>query len=135
MRGDDLGKLVLRLTLGILILLHGISKLTKGVDGISGMVAGAGFSAQLGYLVYIGEVVAPLLLIIGVLTRPAAVVIVINMVVAVLLAHAKQLTSMNPQTGGYALELQAFFLLTAVAIALMGPGGIRIGGRSNRLWA
>lgn len=135
MRGDDLGKLVLRLTLGVLMLFHGLSKLSKGIDGIAGMVTGAGFPAQLAYLVYLGEVVAPLLLIIGLLTRPAAAVIAINMIVAVLLAHAKQLTSMNAQTGGYSLELQAFFFFTAVAILAMGPGGIRLGGRSNRFWA
>lgn len=135
MRSDDLGKLLLRLTLGGLLLLHGIAKLMKGVDGIMGMVASAGFPAQLGYLVYLGEVVAPLLVIIGVLTRPAALVIAINMVVAVLLVHMKQLFQLNPQTGAWALELQAFFLLTAMAIALLGPGAIRLGGRSNRFWA
>ena len=78
---------------------------------------------------------APLLLIIGVFTRPAALVIAINMVVAVLLVHMKQLFALNPQSGAWALELQAFFLLTAIAIALLGPGGIRFGGRSNRFWA
>ena len=31
---DDLGKLILRLTLGVLLLLHGIAKVTRGVPGI-----------------------------------------------------------------------------------------------------
>ena len=35
MKSDDLGKLVLRLALGIFILLHGIAKLNNGVGGIS----------------------------------------------------------------------------------------------------
>ena len=39
---NDTGKLVLRLTLGILILLHGIAKLKGGTAGIVGMVEGAG---------------------------------------------------------------------------------------------
>ena len=42
MATDDAGKLVLRLTLGILILLHGIAKITGGVGPILGMVAKAG---------------------------------------------------------------------------------------------
>ena len=134
MRSDDLGKLLLRLLLGGLMLFHGIAKLISGPAAIKGMVGAAGFPAELGYLVYVGELVAPLLLIVGVFTRPAALVIAINMVVAVLLAHAKQLFTLNPQTGAWALELQAFFLFTALAIALLGPGGIRFGRRGG-FWA
>lgn len=135
MRNDDLGKLLLRLTLGGLLLLHGIAKVIKGPAAINGMVAAAGFPEQLGYLVYLGELVAPLLLIAGVFTRPAALVIAINMVVALLLAHTKQLFTLNPNTGGFALELQAFYLFVALAIALLGPGAIRLGRRGNGPWA
>ena len=39
---DSVGKLILRLVLGVAILLHGIAKLTGGIGGIAGMVAGAG---------------------------------------------------------------------------------------------
>ena len=134
MRSDDLGKLLLRLTLGGLLILHGIAKLIKGPAAINGMVAAAGFPEQLGYLVYLGEFVAPLLLIVGVFTRPAALVIAINMVVAVLLAHTKQLFTLNPASGGLALELQAFFLFIAVAIVLLGAGAIRFGRRGNGFW-
>jgi putative oxidoreductase len=41
-----------------------------------------------------------------------------NMIVAVALAHPKQIFSIGPH-GGYALELQAFFLLTSLAVALL----------------
>ena len=131
MRNDDLGKLLLRLMLGGLLICHGIAKLVSGPAAIKGMVAAAGYPAELGYLVYVGELIAPALLIIGVFTRPAALVIAINMVVAVLLAHSKQLFTLNPNTGAWALELQAFFLFTALAIALLGPGGIRFGRRGG----
>ena len=134
MRSDDLGKLLLRLLLGGLMLFHGVAKLISGPAAIKGMVAAAGYPAELGYLVYVGELVAPLLLILGVFTRPAALVIAVNMIVAVLLAHPKQLFTLNPNTGAWALELQAFFLFTALAIALLGPGGIRFGRRGG-FWA
>ena len=42
---DDAGKLVLRLSVGVLMLLHGIHKLLHGVDGIGGMLAGMGLPA------------------------------------------------------------------------------------------
>ena len=117
----DTGKLILRLALGILILLHGIAKLTGGIDPIVGMVAKAGLPGALGYLVYVGEVVAPIMVILGVLTRPAALVIAINMVVAVGLAHAAQLFELGKQ-GGWALELQGMYFFTALAIAMIGAG-------------
>jgi putative oxidoreductase len=45
-KSDDTGKLVLRVALGILILLHGIAKVGKGVDGIGGMLASHGLPAR-----------------------------------------------------------------------------------------
>src|SRR3546814_3807409 len=68
---DGLGKLVLRLTLGILLLFPGMAKLSHGVRGIEGMVAAHGLPAFFGWAVYIGEVVAPILLIVGGYTRAA----------------------------------------------------------------
>ncbi|MGZ8259429.1 MAG: DoxX family protein [Caldimonas sp.] len=130
--GVDTALLILRLVLGITILLHGIAKLPPPPEAIMGMVAKAGLPSVLGWGVYIGEIVAPILLIVGVWTRLAAVVIAITMVVAVLLAHAGELVSIGPQ-GGYALELQAMFLFTAVALALSGAGRLSVGGRYGPL--
>jgi len=128
---QDTAKLLLRLTLGVLMLLHGIDKISGGIDPILGMVAKAGLPAALGYLVYVGEVAAPLLLIVGAWTRAAAVVMAVNMVVAVALAHAEQLATLSPN-GGWALELQGFYLAVALAIALLGAGRYSAGGIDGR---
>ena len=118
---NDTGKLILRLTLGILILLHGIAKLTHGIEPIEGMVTGMGMPAFFAYGVYAGEVVGPLLLIIGFYARFGAALIAINMLFALALAHTSELTTLT-QTGGWALELQGMFLFTAIALMVMGPG-------------
>jgi len=128
---DDRGKLVLRVVLAVLILFHGVSKLFKGVDFISGMLVKAGLPGAFAYLVYIGEVVAPLLILVGVFTRAAALVVVINMIVALLLVHTSQFFTRN-DTGGWALELQGMYLGTAVAIALLGAGRYSLGGIRGR---
>lgn len=130
MRNDlnDTGKLVLRLTLGVLILLHGIAKLTHGIDPIQGMVTGMGMPAFFAYGVFAGEVLGPLLLIIGFYARIGAALIAINMLFAIALAHTSELTSLN-QTGGWALELQGMFLFTAIALMLLGPGRIGVNQR------
>jgi putative oxidoreductase len=128
---DDRGKLVLRVLLAILILFHGVSKLIGGIGPISGMLTKAGLPGAVGYLVYIGEVVAPLLILVGVFTRAAALVVVVNMIVALLLVHTRQFFTLN-DTGGWALELQGMYLGTAVAIALLGAGRYSLGGIGGR---
>ena len=79
---DDFGKLLLRLAVGGLMLFHGLHKLFDGVGGISNMLVAKGLPGFIAYGVLVGEVVAPCLLILGVLTRPAALVLAFTMVVA-----------------------------------------------------
>lgn len=128
---DDLGKLVLRATLAILILFHGVTKLINGVDPIMGMLTKAGLPAGLAFLVYVGEVIAPLMILFGIWTRLGAVIVAINMIVAVALAHGAQLFTMG-KTGGWALELQGFYFFTALAVALLGAGRYSMGGIAGR---
>jgi putative oxidoreductase len=125
---NDVGKLILRLVLGVCVLLHGIAKLTGGVSGIAGMLAGSGLPGFLAYGVYVGEVIAPLMVIAGFYSRIGAWIIVINMLFALGLAHMSQIMALNGQ-GGWAIELQAMFLFTAVAIALLGPGRYAVNAR------
>lgn len=127
--GVDAALLILRLVLGLLILLHGISKLPPPPPAaITGMLAQANLPTALAWAVYIGEIIGPILLIVGVWTRLAAVFIAINMIVAVLLVHTGQLFSLGRE-GGYALELQAMYLFTAIALTLTGAGRFSVGGR------
>jgi putative oxidoreductase len=121
MHREDVGKLILRLSLGLLMLLHGISKLRHGISGIADRVTSHGLPSFIAYGVYVGEVLAPLALIIGFHTRPAAMIFAFNMIVAVALAHAGDAFSLG-KGGAYALELQALYFTGAVAVALIGPG-------------
>lgn len=126
-RFDDAGKLLLRLTIGILLLMHGLFKLANGIDTITALVVAQGWPAWLAFGVFIGEIIAPSLLIIGVLTRAGALAIVFNMALAVYLAHASQVLSLT-KTGGWALELQGLFLMGALVVALLGAGRFSLGG-------
>jgi len=124
----DLGKLVLRVTLGLLILLHGVAKIRGGIDPIVGMVAAAGLPGFIAYGAYIGEVLAPLMLIAGFHARIGAVLVLVNMLFAIGLAHLGELGQFN-QAGGWALELQGMFIGTAIVIALIGPGRFSVNGK------
>jgi putative oxidoreductase len=127
-KSDNLGKLVLRLVLGGLILFHGISKLHYGIGFVTDMLAKQGLPTSIGYLVYIGEVVAPLLIILGIAGRLGALIVIVNMLFALGLAHTSQFTSVDPNTGGYALELQAMYLFGALSLLLTGMGRFVLGG-------
>ena len=114
---DSTGKLLLRLTLGVFMLFHGYAKITKGVSGIETSLANFGLPAWVAYGVYFGELLAPLLVIIGYYARAGGAIIVINMIFAITLSHSKQLLDLG-KSGGWALELQAFFLITALVVAM-----------------
>jgi putative oxidoreductase len=131
-RADDAGKLILRLTLGMLLLMHGLHKLMNGIDGINAIVIANGWPQWIAYGVLVGEVLAPALIILGVITRAAALVVAVNMLVAIYLAHGHQLLQLT-KTGGWILELQAMFLFVAIVIAFLGAGHYSLGGTRGRL--
>ncbi|HSV19313.1 MAG TPA: DoxX family protein [Casimicrobiaceae bacterium] len=130
-RMADAARLLLRVVLGVLILLHGISKIRGGPGFVLDVVEKAGLPDPFGYLVYVGEVLAPLLVVVGLWTRAAAVVIALNMIVAILLVHTSQLLQLSPE-GGWALELQGLFVVVPIAIALLGAGRYSMGGVEGR---
>ena len=130
--GVDAALLILRVVLGLLILLHGINKLPPPPEFLITALSARGLPSVLAYGVYLGEIVGPILVIIGIWTRVGALLIVANMIVALLVAHTGDLFHLNKQ-GGYQLELQAMYLFTAVALALTGAGRYSVGGRYGPL--
>jgi putative oxidoreductase len=128
MNTDDMGKLVLRLTLGVLLLFHGAHKILTGIDPIRAMIGSHGLPDYLAFGVYAGEVLAPLLIILGIFSRIGGALIVINMIVAIALVHMGMLAGLNDQ-GGYVLETQMLYLFGGLAVALLGAGRIAVGGK------
>ncbi|MDR1285268.1 MAG: DoxX family protein [Campylobacteraceae bacterium] len=116
-----IGKLILRVLVGGLMLLHGINKITHGVTFIKGLLSTSVFPEFFAYGVYVGEVLAPVLLIIGFKTRLAALALAINMVFVILLSHASNIFSLS-QHGGLALENVYFYLFASAAIFFLGGG-------------
>ena len=118
---SDFGKLLLRFMVGGLMFFHGIAKINGGIDFIITKVTQEGFPEFLAYGVYIGEVVAPLLIILGLKTRFASFIVVLTMVFAIYLVHANDLFEIT-KTGAWAIELQMMYLLSALALMFLGAG-------------
>ncbi len=123
LKNDAAGKLVIRLTVGVLMLFHGVGKLLDPgkLDFIGSKLAGAGLPEIIAWGAYVGEIIAPVMIIIGVLTRLGAGLIVITMLFAVGLVHMGDIFALT-DFGGWRLELQGFYLFGALAIMLLGSG-------------
>jgi len=124
---DSIGKLVLRLTLGGLMLFHGVAKVlhTGSLDFIGGKLAELGMPSFIAYGVYAGEILAPLMIILGIFTRAGGLLIVINMLFAILLAHTGDIFALT-EHGGWRLELQGFYLLCGLDVMMLGSGKFAI---------
>jgi len=128
---SDLGKLILRVTVGGLLLLHGMHKLLNGIEPIKTMIAAHSVTEAIAYGVYLGEIVGPILVILGLFSRIGGALIVANMIMAVALAGMGGLTAFNAM-GGYALELEVFYLVGGLSVMLLGAGRYSMGrGRWN----
>ncbi len=127
---EDTGKLLLRVTLGGLMLFHGIAKLILGTKGIENMLVSKGIPSFIAYGVHIGEVLAPILIIIGFRTKLAAIIFAFNMLVATLLVHSEDIFKLT-EHGGWAIELQALYFFGSICIFLLGAGNYSL-SNSNR---
>ncbi len=128
-KSNDISLLVLRLAVGGLLLLHGISKLRAGFDGglegIHGMLSAKGLPEALAIGVYLGEVIAPVLLLAGWFVRIAGGLIVATMVMSIWLAYGADGFQLNGY-GGLKVELNLLYLAGALVLALSGGGRLAL---------
>jgi putative oxidoreductase len=132
-KSEDIGKLLLRISVGFVLILHGYFKILHGVDWLKAPLAEIGLPGFIAYGVYIGEFIAPLMLILGYRIRIAAPLMMINMIVAIYMFHRNQILSIKEAGGGWAIELDALILLGALAMFFLGGGKFCIKG-GNGYW-
>lgn len=119
-RLQPLGLLVMRLALGAIMIAHGWPKLVHPdmAHRIAGSVGFPGFTA---YLLIAAEFGGGILVLLGLLTRPAAFAIVIDMAVAILKVHLK-----NGFTGQNNYQFPLACLALACALIFFGAGPISL---------
>ena len=118
---DNVAKLLLRWVVGGLLLFHGFAKLVNGLEFIRNSLAQAGLPIWFAPGVFIGEVIAPIMLILGYGTRLAAFILIVNMGFTIYLTNYETIFSLD-QHGGWAIELNIFYLVTSICILLFGGG-------------
>jgi putative oxidoreductase len=121
MRTQQLGIAILRIVVGIVFLAHGVQKLfVTGFGGVTHTFQGIGIPSPhiAAIVVTLVELVGGIALILGLLARYAAVLLVIDMAVAIWKVHLHN--GFFSSKGGY--EFPLTLLAACVALALAGPG-------------
>ena len=120
-RLEDAGKLLLRILVAGLMLFHGVDKILHGPVHVVKDLADHGLPEFLSRGVYVGEILAPILILLGLWTRIAAATYAGNIAFATLLVHTGDFAKLAP-TGGWAAELWVFYIVAPLAVVLLGPG-------------
>lgn len=128
-RLQPLALLVLRLVLGIIMIAHGFGKVFGGLSHHVHMVSNLGLPGWLAYFSAAAEFFGGILIIVGLLTRFAALAIMIDMIVAIWKVHWK-----NGLMRDHGYEFPLSVAAIAFALIFFGSGPIafdtlRRGGR------
>lgn len=118
---ENIARLLLRVMVGGMMLFHGIHKVIHGIDPIKAMVKAHAMPEVLAYGVYVGEILAPIFLIIGWRSRVWAGIVAVNMLVVLWMAHMGSFLKLGA-FGAWAVELPMFYLLSSLAIMMLGSG-------------
>lgn len=130
----DLGKLLLRIGVGGLMLFHGIYKLMYGFQGIKDLLIAKNLPEPLWIGAFIGEVIAPLCILLGVFTRVSALILALTMVFSIALAFGTAGFGLG-QHGAPIVELNLLYMFSALALFFVGGGRFAIYKRETGLLA
>lgn len=118
---SDLAYLIVRVTAGLFVFMHGWIKLTAMTHaGLVGYFTKLGLEPAVFFATYVrfNETVVALLLMIGLFTRLAAILLIIEFITLIAVVHI-------PRGWGMALngvEFPLFWLLILIAVLLRGGG-------------
>ena len=120
-QNSDIGKFVLRLLVGGMMLFHGVDKMINGISGIKQLTVNAGLPEFFAYGVYVGEVIVPIFILLGLYARMASIVLAINMAMAIFLAYGSSVFTLG-KYGTPIIEMPLFYLVLSMVIFLLGSG-------------
>lgn len=128
---ENVGKFILRVSISAFILVYGLEKITNPamMVYIAELLRAIGLPAFIAYGVYVGEVVTPLLVIIGWRTRLAAALMSVTMIAVLFLGHANEIFPLS-EFSWWGIELQTLFLLNCLAVVCLGAGKFALSNKT-----
>ncbi len=123
----ELGPLAVRVIVGTIMVAHGLQKVQAGPANFGAFLGqiGVPLPTLMGYVVTFVEVVGGILLIVGLLSRLAALLLTMDLVVAVLLVKVN-VGFLSPPQGGAGAELDLALVAGFLVILLAGPGRLSV---------
>jgi putative oxidoreductase len=128
---SDVGLLIVRVALGGIIFFHGFHKLMHGTDDQFQILASNGIPGVFIYFVYVSEVLAPVLIVLGVFTRISCLTIIVTMIVVF---YALPFPIGLDAHGAMNIESQLYFLLLPIALFFTGPGSYTVKKNNSGNW-
>lgn len=120
---QNIGKLILRMTLGVVFLSHGLPKLLGGAAGMGEFLSqlGVPLAGVVAWSVAFLEVAGGALLLLGILVTPAAVLLAFHMLAGIVLIHGGNgWYVVGPGQGG--AEFNVVLIAGLLALVLIGEG-------------
>jgi putative oxidoreductase len=120
--------LVVRVLAGLIMVAHGWQKLQGGPDNFGQVLAqlGVPLPELMGYVVTFVELIGGILLIVGLFSRVAALLLTINLVGAILLVKVN-IGLLSPADGsGVGAELDLALIAGFLVVLLAGPGSLSV---------
>ena len=128
----DYAALLLRLSLGVMYLAHGLLKLVVFTPaGTAAFFEGVGLPGILAYATMYAEIAGGVLLILGVGTRAVAAALIPALVGSILFVHGDKGWVFSAEGGGW--EYPAFLIAASLVQLLLGDGAYALGRRIPRL--
>lgn len=118
---QDTGLLILRVSIALTMLVYGITKLIFGIDFIKSLLNQHGIPSFIAYGVYIGEILAPILIVIGYRTKLVGLVFAINCLVAIIIVQLPYLFKLN-EFGGWAIGPIFIYMMFGITLFFTGAG-------------
>jgi uncharacterized membrane protein YphA (DoxX/SURF4 family) len=122
---NEIGALILRVTLGAIFFIHGFVKFQGGIENTAGWFESLGLPGVLAYGVALFEIIGGILLIIGLATRLVAALFALLMIGATVKVKLALGLLGNGQMAGYELDLA--FLAIAIYLAINGSKLLSVG--------
>ncbi len=116
---------IMRLAVGGVFLMHGIDKFQRGIGATAQMLDGIGipFATIFAFILIVIETVGAACVLLGIFTRGWALVMAVEMVVAILAVRVRS---------GMNFELEALLLAGAVTLVALGDGPLSIAVRFKK---
>ncbi|WP_453992285.1 DoxX family protein [Bacillus nitroreducens] len=115
---NEIGALILRLTLGVLFLIHGVVKFQGGIENTVGWFESIHIPGFMAYVVAILELVGGIALLLGFATKIVSSLFALLMIGATITVKLPVGLLGNGQMAGYELDLA--FLAIAIYLAING---------------